>query len=295
MLSTDQTKSISDLFEHISQGLPSPLSKQSDQIRIQNVQGGDINQSYRIDTTTGQYFLKVNRCDQLPMFVAEKNGLNAIAESATIATCNAISWGQHQEQAYLLLAALNIEHHGDWRVAGQQLATMHLAPAGTNYGWHQDSYCGTTLQNNSWADNWAKFFAEQRIGRQLELLQQHSDRQRQQCIDAIARQLETHQPPPSLVHGDLWSGNIGFCNHQPVIFDPACYIGDSETDLAMTELFGRFPDEFYRGYHDTKPIPAQYQQRRDIYQLYHLLNHANLFGGSYLGSASRLLKRIMER
>lgn len=228
------------------------------------------------------------------MFTAESAGLNAIAARKTINTCHPIACGQFQQQSYLLLDALELQTAGDWQQAGQQLALLHLTEAGKQYGFEIDTYCGTTLQPNRWADSWADFFAKQRIGFQLDLLGRYSQQQRDRIVSAITRTLEPHHPKPALVHGDLWSGNIGFCNGQPVIFDPACYIGDSETDLAMTELFGRFPEAFYQGYNNLNPIDTGYRHRRDIYQLYHLLNHANLFGGNYLNSAEQQLKRILE-
>lgn len=108
------------------------------------------------------------------------------------------------------------------------------------------------------------------------------------CHDALQ-----HHPTPSLLHGDLWHGNVGFCEQNPVIYDPACYYGDHEADLAMTELFGSFPEEFYQGYQSVLPISPQYKQRKLVYNFYHILNHANLFGGVYIEQSKALLKRII--
>ena len=175
----------------------------------------------------------------------------------------------------------------DWLTCGKQLAHLHRTTSGPEYGWPRDNYIGRSVQVNTATDSWATFFAESRIGAMLELLarQGHVWCNIDVCTTQIYHFLQDYQPQPSLLHGDLWSGNLGFHHHQPVLFDPAVYFGDRETDVAMTELFGRLPDAFYEGYNAIWPLDEGYRSRRKLYQLYHILNHAVLFGGHYLQAA----------
>jgi fructosamine-3-kinase len=161
------------------------------------------------------------------------------------------------------------------------------------FGWHRNNTIGSTPQINDWCENWADFFAEKRIGYQLKLANRRggSFTNSQEIIEKIRKNLANHYPSPSLVHGDLWSGNAGFTNNgQGVIFDPAYYYGDREVDIAMTELFGGFPATFYQGYNQQWALDDGYNQRKTIYNLYHILNHFNLFGGGYESQAKRIIK-----
>jgi fructosamine-3-kinase len=164
----------------------------------------------------------------------------------------------------------------------------HRRP-GPRFGWPRDNYIGATPQANAWCDDWAEFWRERRLRPQLE-------QARSKGFDlgkiALEDLLIKHQPEPALLHGDLWSGNAGFTAEGPVVFDPAVYYGDREADLAMTELFGGFPREFYDAYNEAWPLEAGYAQRKHLYNLYHLLNHLNLFGGGYLGQVSSTLRLL---
>jgi fructosamine-3-kinase len=162
------------------------------------------------------------------------------------------------------------------------------------YGWQEDNFVGLTLQSNLWQKKWSCFFAEQRIGFMLQLLSEkgYISDNIDDVVEVIKSLLSGHNPTASMLHGDLWQGNTGFHNNQPVLYDPALYFGDRETDLAMTELFNRFPESFYQGYEDVWPLETDYQYRKPIYQLYHVLNHALLFGGHYLDSAKFTLKNL---
>jgi fructosamine-3-kinase len=143
-----------------------------------------------------------------------------------------------------------------------------------------------TPQQNSWCDDWAEFWRTRRMQPQLDLARRNG-------FDLEATfDLGNHRPQPSLLHGDLWSGNAGFTAQGPVVFDPAVYYGDREADLAMTELFGGFPRQFYQAYNDAWPLEEGYQRRKPLYNLYHLLNHLNLFGGGYLGQVSAALRLL---
>jgi fructosamine-3-kinase len=165
---------------------------------------------------------------------------------------------------------------------GSMLARAHSRP-GPRFGWHRDNYIGSSPQQNGWCDDWAEFWRERRLRPQLERAGLRAN---------LDRLLEGHKPQPSLLHGDLWSGNVGFTKDGPVVFDPAVYYGDREADLAMTELFGGFSREFYDAYQEVLPLDAGYEKRKHLYNLYHLLNHLNLFGGGYLGQVKSTLRLL---
>jgi len=184
---------------------------------------------------------------------------------------------------FILLERLDLKRNGDWAALARMLATLHRT-TGPRFGWHRDNFIGATPQINAWRDDWAAFFRECRIQPQLALARENGF-----AIQVSVDLLKNHKPAPSLLHGDLWSGNAGFIDEGPVIFDPAVYYGDREADLAMTELFGGFPPEFYSSYRQIYPLDAGYEQRKHFYNLYHLLNHLNLFGAGYLAQVQRTL------
>jgi fructosamine-3-kinase len=153
-----------------------------------------------------------------------------------------------------------------------------------------------TPQLNKVSDTWADFYAESRIGHMLHLLANQGIRfvDIDAAVEHIKALLKEHTPVSSMLHGDLWRGNVGFFKQQAVLFDPAFYFGDRETDIAMTELFGRFPTPFYTGYNNTWQLDAGYQKRKPLYQLYHILNHALMFGGHYMQSAKDTLMHLQR-
>jgi len=166
------------------------------------------------------------------------------------------------------------------------LAAAHRK-AGPRFGWPRDNYIGATPQENAPCAGWAEFWRHRRLEPQLALANRNGYR-----VEAppVWRLLEGHEPVASLLHGDLWSGNAGFlADGAPVVFDPAVYYGDREADLAMTELFGGFAEEFYAAYSEAWPLDEGYKLRKQLYNLYHLLNHLNLFGGGYLGQVRATL------
>ncbi|WP_163830938.1 fructosamine kinase family protein [Spartinivicinus ruber] len=247
--------------------------------------GGDINQTFKLKSNDQQFFLKLQSGAPFNWFQQEFNGLLAIRATQTIDAPKPIVVSEFEDYQFLVLEYLQLTDTGDWHQYGEQLANLHKAQSNQQYGWVEDNYIGHTIQKNSRRDNWAEFFAFQRIGYQLELASCKGYTlaiPNQHIINSVHHHLVEHQPTVSLVHGDLWKGNMGFTIKEPVLFDPACYYGDREVDLAMTELFGQLPEQFYRGYHTVYPIDNSYQQRKPIYNLYHLLNHLNLFGRCYL-------------
>ena len=214
-------------------------------------------------------------------FAAEADGLEALRPHLRVPKVLECGNG------YIELEFLQLERTGDWAALGRMLAKLHRQ-TGPRFGWHRDNYIGLSPQQNGWCEDWMAFWRERRLRFQLEMARENGfDLE----MPSLAL-LEKHKPQASLLHGDLWSGNAGFTADGPVIFDPAVYYGDRETDLAMTELFGGFPREFYRAYDAAFPLPEGYEQRKHLYNLYHLLNHLNIFGGGYLGQVKETLGRL---
>jgi fructosamine-3-kinase len=231
-------------------------------------------------------FLKVNDGRFADAFAAEADGLAALRKTGLRAP-EPLAHGVVAENAYLLLEYLELKGSGDFAALGRMLATAHRE-AGPRFGWPRDNYIGSTPQKNGWSDDWAGFWRERRLRPQIELA-----RSRGFDVEIPSLHLlQNHHPQPSLLHGDLWSGNAGFTSEGPVVFDPAVYYGDREADLAMTELFGGFPREFYKAYNEVLPLPEEYGKRKHLYNLYHLLNHLNLFGGGYLGQVKATLRLL---
>ncbi|HBK66181.1 MAG TPA: hypothetical protein DD000_22500, partial [Cyanobacteria bacterium UBA11166] len=163
------------------------------------------------------------------------------------------------------------------------------------FGWHRNNTIGSTPQINTWTDNWVEFFIKHRLEYQFQLARgRGGDFPEQNKLLAVVPELLNHQPKASLVHGDLWGGNAAITKlGEPVILDPATYVGDREVDIAMTELFGGFSGAFYRGYNEVLALDKGYQERKTLYNLYHILNHFNLFGGGYESQANRMIREIL--
>jgi protein-ribulosamine 3-kinase len=261
--------------------------------------GGCINQTTRMEGVDGsRYFVKLNDARHHSMFIAEAEGLDAIASTHTLHVPRPIIHGTSNGRSYLVLEYMELGPHGNARKLGEQLAELHRCTT-KRYGFKQDNFIGTTQQCNNWADDWAIFWRDQRLGFQLKLagangyggrLQELGHRLMERMHDFFGG----YRPLPSLLHGDLWSGNHAYLKDgTPAIFDPAAYYGDREADLAMTELFGGYPSEFYAAYRAAWPLDAGYSQRSDLYNLYHILNHANLFGGGYTHQAESLMQRLI--
>lgn len=258
--------------------------------------GGCINDVSRLHTTGGTIVLKQNPAAPGDMFLAEAEGLKALAETDTIRIPTVL----HHEQDYLLLEDLGQSSTGGdyWILLGEQLAALH-SQAQPQFGFTLDNYCGATRQLNSPGDKGHEFFAEYRLmalGRRA-FEAGLMDATRLQQLEYVAARLEHWIPEQSavLIHGDLWSGNI-HCDHrgQPALLDPACYWGWAEAELAMTTLFGGFTPGFYEAYTAASGMDAGWLERANLYNLYHLLNHLLLFGGSYLQSVSSILDRYCD-
>lgn len=259
------------------------------------VGGGCINQAYRLQGDGNvSYFVKVNQATGLEMFTAEAEGLREILASQSVRAPAPICWGTSGGHAFLAMEYLPLGGGTGGRALGERLAAMHRAEA-DRFGWHRDNTIGSTPQPNAWTPVWVDFLRDQRLGFQLDLA---GDARLRRGGDRLLARLDEfftdYQPRPSLLHGDLWGGNASATQDgEPVIFDPAVYFGDREADLAMTELFGGFGQDFYAAYRSAWPLDPGYASRKTLYNLYHILNHHNLFGGGYAGQAERMIQRLL--
>lgn len=288
------------MWQAISQQLSDVLMfefKIEEKIRITS---GDISESYMISDGEQRYFVKVNSKSFLPNFAAEIDNLNELRLTNTVSTPEIVHIGTTRDTAFLILNYLPTHplstHEASFQF-GQDIARLHLWGEQQEYGFDNDNYIGATVQPNRWHKKWCQFFAEQRIGWQLQLLKEKGIKfgDLDQIIERVKFSLSHHHPKPALLHGDLWHGNCAESPFGPICFDPACYWGDSECDIAMTELFGKFPDSFYKGYRGIKPMLAGYNERKEIYNLYHVLNHCNLFGGHYINDAQLRIDALLKQ
>lgn len=265
----------------------------------QPVGGGDISAAWRLTSPEGDIFVKTGPPSAGEMFAAEADGLAELSRAGAVRVPEVIATGHSGALVFLALEWLNFEASSTAteRQFGEQLARMHHATK-QRYGWHRDNTIGLTPQQNAWNDDWLEFFRERRLGYQLRLAAENGfARDLQERGARLLRRLpiyfEATAPVPSLLHGDLWGGNWACSDGVPVIFDPAVYYGDRETDIAMTRLFGGFGQAFYEAYESSWPLPTGHQERAKLYQLYHVLNHLNLFGSAYLGRATGLIDDLL--
>ncbi|MDJ0650480.1 MAG: fructosamine kinase family protein [Xenococcaceae cyanobacterium MO_188.B19] len=287
------------MWNIIAKEISSTTGKKFEITNTLSVGGGCINQGYKIESLDIGYFVKLNQASMVEMFVAEASGLKQMYKTQTLTIPNPVCWGIAGNSSYLVLEWLDFGGGNSkaWYKMGQQLALMHQQGTSERFGWELNNTIGSTPQINDWMDNWGDFFAEQRIGYQLKLAKRRggSFPDTDRVIAAIKEHLADRKPKPSLLHGDLWSGNASITREgEPVIFDPATYYGDREADIAMTELFGGFPAAFYQGYNQQWALDSGYKQRKNIYNLYHILNHFNLFGGGYGSQANSMIQKLLK-
>lgn len=264
------------------------------------VSGGDISAAWRVEMRDGQaVFLKTGPASSYGMFSAEAAGLAELATPRALRVPGVLACGLDGDMAFVALEWLTLGRPGrdTERLLGERLAALHRTTK-DRYGWHRDNTIGLTPQPNRWTHDWVGFLREQRIGFQLRLAADKGftgklQEQGASLLKRLPNYFENYEPEASLLHGDLWGGNWGSCEGEPVVFDPAVYYGDRESDLAMTRLFGGFGRAFYDAYESAWPLAPGHRQRSDIYQLYHVLNHLNLFGGGYLGRAQALINRLL--
>lgn len=278
----------------IAQATASPFSLE----RVSAVGGGCINDAHVMEGGGRRYFVKVNRAERAEMFAAEAEGLAEILATRAIRAPEPVCHGVEGGTAWLALEYVEMRSHGDGAELGRQLAALHRVTS-PRFGWKRDNTIGSTAQPNAQSDDWITFYRDRRLGFQLQLAARNGYGGRlrakgERLRENLARFFDGYSPPPSLLHGDLWGGNYGYDRSgAPVLFDPAVYFGDREADLAMTELFGGFPAAFYSAYGAEWPLDPGYAVRRQLYNLYHVINHANLFGGGYASQAETLLDRLL--
>jgi fructosamine-3-kinase len=264
------------------------------------VGGGDISAAWCVETDGGNVFLKTGPASSYDMFSAEAEGLEALAASSVIRVPEVVACGASGDTSFVALEWLDLgrtNRHAEARL-GEQLAALHRSTSEA-FGWHRDNTIGLTPQHNDRSDDWVDFFREHRLGFQLRLAADNGftgtlQEQGARLLKRLPLFFEDYSPEASLLHGDLWGGNWACCDGEPVIFDPAVYYGDRETDLAMTRLFGGFGRAFYDAYESAWPLAPGHRERNDLYQLYHVLNHLNLFGSGYLGRAQDLIQRLLR-
>lgn len=268
--------------------------------RERSVGGGCINSAAVLEGKEGQFFVKLNPNAGAEMFAAELAGLHEIIDSHTVRAPTPICCGSAHGYAYLVLEYIAHGRPSEHCMEkfGQDLARMH-AVCGEYYGWSRDNTIGSTPQVNTASKNWVEFWRTQRLQFQLNLAADNGyggglQRKGEALLADLDALFRNYTPAPALLHGDLWSGNYMIDeNGGAVIFDPAVYYGDREADLAMTELFGGFPARFYHAYRDAYPLDAGYPMRRTLYNLYHVLNHLNLFGGGYRRQAEGMIDTLL--
>jgi fructosamine-3-kinase len=264
----------------------------------ESVGGGSIHETLRYRTSHGSVFLKLGPLSVEPMFVAEADGLRELGATQTLRVPIVLACGRIDDRAYLCLEWLELIAPTRAIAAklGESLAALHRCMA-TEHGWSRDNFIGRTPQRNRRNASWPGFFRDQRLRPQLDLARRDGARVLERAdglLDGIDAFFAAYRPVPSLLHGDLWGGNWGATRDgDAAIFDPAVYYGDRETDLAMTRLFGGFDADFYRAYESAWPLDAEARQRVTLYNLYHVLNHHNLFGGGYLAQASAMVDRLL--
>jgi fructosamine-3-kinase len=268
--------------------------------RASPIGGGCINQAHLIEGNGPRFFVKLNDTGSLTMFEAEAASLREIQNSGTLRVPSPLCWGRNDSRSWLVLEYIEMIPGSERGAAalGSGLAAMHKAVSRT-FGWKRENTIGATPQINMLSSDWLQFWREHRLGYQLGLARANGHTGK---LQTLGEHLMVHldaffpgqQPTASLLHGDLWSGNYSFdASGQPVVFDPATYYGDRETDIAMTELFGGFSTAFYAAYREAYPLDAGYGVRKTLYNLYHILNHLNLFGGGYRHQAEQMMSRLL--
>ena len=257
--------------------------------------GGCINEAFLLSDGLRLFFVKINTAERLDMFEAEAEGLRALASADAVRVPDVICCGVSEGRSFLVLEYIEMGGFANQRLMGEQLALLHKKTA-ERFGWHRDNTIGSTPQLNTWTEGWVGFYRKYRLGYQFDLATKRGRRfdGSGALMECLGKFFEGYTPKPSLLHGDLWGGNASYDTQgQPVVFDPAIYYGDREADIAFTEMFGGFGRDFYEAYNQTWQLDAGYAIRRELYNLYHLLNHYNLFGGHYGNSAQSTIARLL--
>lgn len=276
--------------------------REKDQVlTVRSVSGGDINEAYYVRTDKNEYFVKLNRQVKKDFFEFEAEGINIIGDTKTINVPNLIGVVEDEETHVPMLWMEWIEGSKNSetdKLLGERLAALHLCE-GEKYGFHRDSYIGGINQRNGLFDSWCTYYREVRLMGQIELGRSKGRitgtryRKLEKLIESLGEWIPI-QPKKSVLHGDLWGGNwMTGQNGTPYLIDPSTLFGDHEFEIAFTELFGGFSQIFYEAYSSVFRLSRDYEERRDIYQLFYLLVHLNLFGEMYGESVDRILKKYV--
>ncbi|CAA6824391.1 MAG: Unknown protein [uncultured Thiotrichaceae bacterium] len=286
-------------WQEISQSLSHSLNRDISLRTPSSVRGGCINQAWKTHDQNGElYFIKSNTPSRLSMFEAEAEGLQAIENSQAIRSPKVFTTQQQATASYIVMEYIAMQSCSNMILLGQQLAAMHKQKR-SRFGWHRDNTIGATPQSNQQHQDWVTFWCKERLVFQLNLAK-HNGLSNKQYEDGLKLAnnvsvfFDSYSPVASLLHGDLWGGNCSQdLTGNPVIYDPAVYFGDRETDLAMMELFGGFSSSCFDSYAEHYPIDEGYSTRKTLYNLYHILNHFNLFGGGYGTQAHGMIHRLL--
>jgi fructosamine-3-kinase len=284
--------------DFINEILKNALDDEIQVSSISSISGGCIHNAQKISTNKGLYFVKLNRDTDVHMFETEYAGLELLAEANELDVPKPLAFGIYSGQAYLILEFIESQHRKNdfWIDFGRSLANLHLKHKNDQYGLNHNNYIGRLDQFNDFHKDWITFFIDQRLEVQLKMAFNNSyiDEAYLERFGRFYKQLPGLLPvePPSLLHGDLWSGNfmIG-ANGQPVIIDPAIYYGNREIELSFTQMFGGFDRLFYDSYFESFPLAPGFDDRVEIYNIYPHLVHVNLFGASYLGGVTSVLRK----
>jgi len=283
----------------ISKLLSSFFNENVDVLSQSPIGGGSINTALKVETNKGIFFIKHNSKHLYPaMFEKEALGLKILGDANTVRVPEVITFDDVGEDSFLIL---NFIESGNmtkdfWDLFAKNLVALHKN-TNKNFGLNHDNYIGSLKQFNDWENSWSDFFREQRLEVQLKMARDSSllERSIVSAFERFYKRIDEIFPneQPSLVHGDLWSGNFMVGEKgEPIIIDPAVYYGHREMDLGMSQLFGGFSNEFYNSYNKYFPLEKGWQKRMDYCNLYPLLVHVNLFGGGYMSSVKSIISRF---
>ena len=263
-------------------------------LKANQIAGGCINEAYHIKNNNQSYFVKLNHKNRIDMLAAEADGLREITATNTIKAPSPVCLGTINQKAYLVLDYIRSTNGKSQMQLGENLAKLHSIHQ-NKFGWHRNNNIGLTKQLNPFTENWAEFFRKYRLEFQINLAKANGFHF--QGTELLLNKFDDffcdYKPKPSLLHGDLWSGNFAFDDLGiPFVFDPSNYYGDREAEFGLTEMFGGFSAEFWNGYESIYPLDQGFSIRKGIYRLYHTLNHLNLFGSQYAFKTQELIKKL---
>jgi fructosamine-3-kinase len=287
------------MWETIGADIEAATGHQAGLRQQESVGGGCINQALRIEYGDSSYLVKLSSAGQVEMFAAEAQGLQELQQCSELRIPEPLCWGDDGQSSWLVMEYLDLGGRGDTAALAAGLASMHRITR-PEFGWVRDNTIGSTLQINTPAADWIDFWRDNRLQFQLDLALRNGAGSRLQArgerlLEAFPQLFGSYTPAASLLHGDLWGGNQAFTRSgEPAIYDPAVYYGDREADIAMTELFGGFGRDFHAAYREHYPLDEGYAVRKRLYNLYHILNHFNMFGGGYLSQAQGMLDSLLS-